>query len=69
MAQWVKYLALSLQRLGSLLWLGLIPGRGTPVCHGHSRKKKERKKNVDMVPFLSHTKYFCVDFLRTRDII
>ena len=35
--QWVKYLALSLQQLGSLLWHGFYPSPGTSTCWRHAK--------------------------------
>ena len=43
MEQWVKDLALSLQRLGWCCGIGLIPGPGTSTCHGHGKKTKQNK--------------------------
>ena len=44
-AQWVKDLLLSLQRLGSLLWHGFSPLLGNVnMPFGKAKKKKERKK-------------------------
>ena len=48
MVQWVKDPALSLQQLGSLLWLGFYPGPGN-FNHGHTppppKKESEREQS------------------------
>ena len=47
MAQQVKDLALSHCGSGYSCGVGLIPGLGTSVCHGHGQKKKERERDAD----------------------
>ena len=46
MVQWVKDLALSLQRLRSLLWhgAGAIPGPGTSTCPMQPKNKQANKQ-------------------------
>ena len=39
MVEQVKDLALSLLRLGSLLWCSFNPWPGNSECHGHRKKK------------------------------
>ena len=45
-AQQVKDLVLSLQKLGSLLCHGLIPSLENSTCHRCSQKKKKKKKKT-----------------------
>ena len=40
----IKDLALSLQQLRLLLYVGSIPGPGTSTCHKRAPPKKEREK-------------------------
>ena len=47
-AQWIKYLVLSLQWLGSLLWHGFDPWPGKfRMLQDVARKKKEEEKRKD----------------------
>ena len=55
MAQQVKDLALSLQWLGMLLGVGLIPGLGTSAYGRHGKKRK--KKNLYLKRVINAT-YF-----------
>ena len=46
MAQWVKYLALSLQQLGWLLWHGFEPWpKNFPILRVWPKKKRKRGKD------------------------
>ena len=60
--QWVKDLALSLQRLRSLLWQGLGPWPGTLHMPHVQPKERERKKERDMykLPPLLLPTYLCL---------
>ena len=46
MAQWVKDLAVSSHKFGSLLWGGFDPWPGNSICLGCGEKKKENSTEV-----------------------
>lgn len=46
-------LALSMQRLGSLLWCGSIPGLETSICHQHGQKNFFKRPGLEALA--SHT--------------
>ena len=58
-AQWVKDLALSLQRLGSLLWCGFEPWPGNfPHGAGAAKKKKKRREGREELRNISAMMFF-----------